>query len=414
MSDPRSITAWALLLGLQAMGQVAGGDTARTVPAPKRTELRIELSGLYDSNALRNDLVDALYQGETLGRDLRQRSQDDLKGENRAGQDLAMRIAYAWGDSALGMPGWRNVVSVAHHDVLGLRFTDDAYIITFQGNAQYEGGIAALGPSAQEHQRYQTFGFGVEDVARGRMVRLDVVNGQYLGALRLERGDLYTAVDGQFLEADLEGDWYASDTAGGSFGGSNGVGAAVSARWSFGSGKVRVTLDAEDLGLVAWNKASRQVRQDGPVRYDGLFVDNILDLDGIIVGEDQVLDTLGLAPGYGSYLRPLPARFTAALHTGMHRRSPDALDPALVTIDQLLVPGYVPRITVAKALPLSSHWKGVGSLSHGGFGGFRVGLGFAAVWPWGALQVDVPNVIGTLSPEAKGRALSLGLVAWFP
>ncbi len=370
----------------------------------------MELSGLYDSNALRNDLVDALYQGETLGRDLRQRSRDDLKGENRAGQDLAMRIDYAWGDSALGMPGWRHVVSVAHRDVLGLRFTDDAYITTFYGNAEYEGGIAALGPSAQEHQRYQTFGFGVEDVARGRMVRLDVVNGQYLGALRLERADLYTAVDGQFLEADLQGEWYASDTAGASFGGSNGVGAAISARWSFGAERVRVTLEAEDVGFVLWNKASRQVQQDGPVRYDGLFVDNILDLDAIIVGEDQVLDTLGLAPAYGSYLRPLPARITAALHTGMHRR----VEPALVTIDQLVVPGYVPRITVAKALPLSSHWQGVGSLSHGGFGGFRVGLGVSAWWPWGALLVDVPNVIGTVSPGAKGRALSLGLVAWFP
>jgi hypothetical protein len=173
---------------------------------------------------------------------------------------------------------------------------------------------------------------------------------------------------------------------------------------------VRVTLEAEDVGFVLWNKASRQVQQDGPVRYDGLFVDNILDLDAIIVGEDQVLDTLGLAPAYGSYLRPLPARITAALHTGMHRR----VEPALVTIDQLVVPGYVPRITVAKALPLSSHWQGVGSLSHGGFGGFRVGLGVAAWWPWGALLVDVPNVIGTVSPGAKGRALSLGLVAWFP
>jgi hypothetical protein len=56
----------------------------------------------------------------------------------------------------------------------------------------------------------------------------------------------------------------------------------------------------------------------------------------------------------------------------------------------------------------------VGSLSHGGFGGFRVGLGVSAWWPWGALLVDVPNVIGTVSPGAKGRALSLGLVAWFP
>jgi hypothetical protein len=198
---------------------------------------------------------------------------------------------------------------MAYHDVTGMRFTDAVYQLTFFGNARFEGDAAILAPSAVEQQRYQTLGFGIKHATRETFLRLDLVNGQYLNAVRLDRGYLYTAQDGTSLEADVDGSWYTSDTAGQQFGKSNGLGLSISGALELRSNTMRYSLRVEDLGFIAWNSNAQQLLQNDVISYDGLHVEDILDLSGSVLGDNWISDTLGLNTTSGGFLRPLPARF---------------------------------------------------------------------------------------------------------
>jgi hypothetical protein len=379
-------------------------------PSRQRSIMTLDASGMYDSNALRNELVVGLFRGETLDRELRTRTQDELKGRNRFGSEVNVRLSYCWGGSFLGRTHWRPLISMAYHDVTGMRFTDAVYQLTFFGNARFEGDAAILAPSAVEQQRYQTLGFGIKHATRETFLRVDLVNGQYLNAVRLDRGYLYTAQDGTYLEADVNGSWYTSDRAGQSFGTSNGLGLSMSGALALRSNTMHYTIRMEDLGFIAWNSNSQQLLKDEVIRYEGLNVRDILDLSGSVLGENQLRDSLGLNSTAGGFVRPLPARFQ--LGVSRHPRNGKMMPsrrPDLFQLEQLAIPGYLPHLTWTPSLPLSPNWLCFGKVGYGGFGGFRAGIGFWGTTDLGLVKLEVPNLVGTLSGSAKGKAVTIGL-----
>ncbi len=378
-----------------------------------RARLTIEALGMYDSNALRNDLVMGLWRGGDLSRDVRELSQDALQGRNSAGYEGSFRATYTWGASLFGDKSMRPLVSVGYRDLMGMRFTDDLYNLTFFGNAAYEGKTAVLAPSAQDEQRYQTIGVGMKAAGSETYLRLDLVNGQYLNAVHLQQADLYTAEDGRYIEADLDGTWSTSDTSGRHF--SNGLGlglnAGVQMNARFSGRSLKVFLEVNDLGFIAWNGGSQRLVKDGVERYEGIYVDDIIDLDGALVGEGQLRDTLGLNTSAGGFMRPLPTRVRASFSLQKHgHRFRARPRPEQFMVEQLAVPGYILHMSYTHSIAISRRWLGYGQLSYGGFGGARLGAGAWGSYRWGTIKLELPNVVGLCLPSAKGKAVSIGFV----
>ena len=379
----------------------------------RRARLTIDALGMYDSNAIRNDLLMGLWRGGELSREVRELSQQELQGHNRAGYEGSFRASYTWGASLFGDKSMRPLVSVGYRDLMGMRFTDDLYNLTFFGNAAYEGKTAVLAPSAQEEQRYQTIGVGMKAANSESYFRLDLVNGQYLNAVHLQRADMFTAEDGRYIEAALDGTWSTSDTSGQRF--SNGLGLGLSAGVQmngrlFGR-RLKVFLEVNDLGFIAWNGGSQRLVKNGIERYDGIYVDDIIDLDGSLVGEAQLLDTLELNTSAGGFLRPLPARVRASfslLCRGCKFRSRPR--PEQFMVEQLAVPGYILHMRYTHSIAIGRRWLGYGQLSYGGFGGVRLGAGAWGTYRWGTLKLELPNVVGLCLPGSKGKAASVGFV----
>lgn len=378
-----------------------------------KARLTIDALGMYDSNALRNDLVTGLWLGGDLSRDVRELSQDALQGRNSAGYEGSFRATYTWGASLFGDKSMRPLVSVGYRDLMGMRFTDDVYNLTFFGNAAYEGKTAVLAPSAQEEQRYQTIGVGMKAAGSETYLRLDLVNGQYLNAVHLQQADLYTAQDGRYIEADLDGTWSTSDTSGRQFSNGSGLGlnAGVEMNGHLFGRSLKVFLEVNDLGFIAWNGGSQRLVKNDMVRYDGLYVDDIIDLDGALVGEGQLRDTLGLNTSSGGFMRPLPTRVRASF--SLRNRSCKFRPrprPEQFMVEQIVVPGYILHMTYTHSVAISRYWVGYGQVSYGGFGGLRLGAGAWGSYRWGTIKLELPNVVGLCLPSAKGKAASIGFV----
>lgn len=368
-------------------------------------QLEITATGLFDSNRLRNDLVLGLWRGGTLDREIRQRSEGTNGDRNRAGYQLEGLLSYAWGTRIFGDPRLRPRLSVAFRELAGLRYADDLYRTTFFGNADLQDQVAELAPTDYERISYQTFGFGIEDRTTRSFVSLSIVNGRSFEAARIDRADLFTATDGRYLRLDLDGDYSRSDTAATNGWATKGIGAAVSGEFRRPFDLIGqrgwFTVGVQDLGAVAWNDGSLRTVKDSTILYEGIQVDDVLDLDGVLIGGEELQDSLGLSYKRGSLLRPLPA---LAYVRGSLAAPGNMIYSAEVDLRHL--PGYAVRTTVmAQHIFHRLNRAGV-EVAYGGFGGWRVG---ASIERWLCsgvrLGLRTTNMIGLFSASARGKSV---------
>jgi len=408
-----------LITAANAQGQVATGAAADSLWNGKDHRLTIESEGAYDSNVLYNDLVLGVYRGGYISRDVRQHSMDAIDGKGRAGTELGGRISYAWGSGLFGHADLQPMISASYRLVEGMHFTKDDYQLTFFGNSDLVDQTAHIGPSRHEQMQYSTIGFGVQDRKSGTWLELALVSGHSLNAVNIRTADLYTAPDGRYLDLQLDGDYWASDTAEQSFGRNNGIGAAINFQWNkniciLGAPAI-FGIGVRDLGFVAWNSNSVRVSSDTTIHFEGLEVDDILDLGDISLDRSTLQDSLGLGFKSGTFLRALPARFAASLKFGhaLGREDLGQLYTYELTVEQHYLPGYVPYARLDRNFDLFKALRAGVGVSYGGFGGLRVAAGLDT--QAGPLRISLRtlNAIGLFSDQAMGKSAMLGIeAAW--
>lgn len=397
------LTALLAAFGSKAQWTLLPPDVAQD---SARHLLRVEGALLYNGNAIFNELPAHLLRGEDLDRDLRQRSSDALSGRTRAVFGFGYHGRLIWTGARLqeGRSRWRPTASFALQEYAGARITPDLYDLVFFGNARFEGRTAALAPAAYEQVRYSTLGIGVMDQHTRSFVRLALVQGASLTAVDVDWADLYTGVDGRVLRSAVLASYLNSDTAGNDWARNNGLGAALSGRWETrirsAARPTYLSIDVEDLGVVRWNANSVRLDKDTVVRYEGLAVDNVLDLDAILIGEDQLLDTFGLRYRTGARTRLLPFRAQVAYRiegrSGWHF--------GLVAQYQHL-PSYLPQLTASLARRAGGRGAWGASMSYGGYGGLLLGAGGRyRVGQRITVEGSLPQLIGV----AGGRTRGLG------
>jgi len=362
----------------------------------------------FNANSLLNEMPASLWRGEYLEHELRDRSRDAMRVRNSAGYSLDARITY------LGprMKDWRSEVSVAHHEHMGVRFPADLYNLTFYGNAPYETRRADIGPAAFTRVRYQTIGFGARHMRQSHYVRVDLVVGQSLDEVDVRWADLYTGADGRVLRANVNGSHARSDTASSRTGTLNGMGLALSGRWQVPLSRANgllIELEAQDLGFCAWGSGSQRLQRDTTLSFEGLSVENILELDQAILGEEQILDTLGVRYISKSITTWLPFRLSARMRGRLSERWQGA-----ITVDQRNLPGYVPQLAVSGERSFGARTEAGLTLSMGGFGGLRLGLSatrcFGKHW---LLVLSTPHAPAFFTERTRGAGAAVMLAYAF-
>jgi hypothetical protein len=365
----------ALLLSVFVRAQflILPHDSLVDLPAERMQRITASAWADYNSSALYNELTGRIYRGGYISRELRQRSRDLLQDNNRAGYDAGVRLTWTGNDSLFGRPRMRPLLSAAWRNTMGARFTRDVFELGFFGNAQFEDRTATLSPSAHAQMTWQTLGFGIQDVVTRSFLRVDLVRGRAFNASDIHRATLYTAPDGRALVLDMDAVYWRTDTAGRQERHTNGLGASISGQWNVGlpvAGLPAVlSLSVEDLGFVAWNKNSIRLERDTGFIYEGLQVENIFDLDNVITGEEQLLDTLGLRFRHGPYSTLLP--FRAML--GMDLQLSDRWHSRL-SVEHRYLPGYIPQVMLSASRRLGNRALLGASAAYGGFGVLRFGL----------------------------------------
>lgn len=404
-----AVVALSCSIAVHGQWSVSRSEQGRTLQGERANLVQVEAWFDYNANSLRNELVAGLWKGSYLDRDLRERSRATMGNRNSVGYALGGRATWLGATGIEGHEQWRSLMSVAYHEQMGMRFTRDLYALSFFGNAGYEARRADLGPTAVERIRYQTIGVGMQHAHSNSYARVDFVIGQSYDAADVQWAGLYTGVDGRVLRASVLADYQRSDTASSRFGQVNGFGLAISGRWETELHRcmegARFSLEVEDFGFANWTKTSQRLKKDTILEYDGIRVASILDLDYVIIGEDQLLDTFGLRYDQGAFTTWLPFALRA------HLRMPlTEVWTWSATLEQRKLPGYVPQLLFAGERNFGDRTQVGACLGFGGFGGLRLGamvrhrLGERSL-----LELSSPHLPGLVSGAARGAGLQFGI-----
>ena len=381
--------------------------------AAVRHRVTFEGHGDFDSNAIHNDVLSPLVFGGTITREARQRALDAIGDHGRAGTELGGCISGTWSNGIFGHGHWQMRTSLAWKYALGVRFSPDAFAVSFFGNAAFEDRSAKLAPLRFEQWNYQRIGFGVEDARSGSFLELALVNGSSYNSAEVRRANLFTATNGRYLDMDIDGSYHRSDTSANA-GFNNGIGIALNAKWAktiraFGAPS-RLSLELADAGFMQWNARTLSASLDSVIHFEGVAVNDILELGGSVIDRTTLQDSLGLGYATGSLLRPLPAWFEGVFQLGMLKKAGHAVDRYAyeVAVEQRNLPGYIPKGRLLRRFSIGRSFLADAGVAYGGFGGLRAVARIGFHTNTGiSLELETPNAIGLVSEQAAGKAIGL-------
>jgi hypothetical protein len=370
--------------------------------------VRLEADYEYGSTTIHNDLMLGLIQAEFISRETRMRSSDAIDGSGVAGQSMGIDLCYMLHDSLFGRNHLRSQLHIGHRDMIGVSFDKELFDIAFFGNKQFEDVPVNVAPSAGEQQTFQKVGWGIVDERTLSSASISFVRGQRLQHIDLEKAVLLTTTDGRRIDAEIQGKYMLSDTADGPAAAFNGAGAAIDiainrpVNW-LKSGWLSIQI--ADAGFVSWNKNTLSLDKDTSYSYDGILVENLFDLDGLVLGENAIRDTLGLNFEKGTKTRLMPFLASIGLSTAVSDRI-----HLEVSGQYRYLKGYTPQVRLNSHYQLGPFSRGSLLITYGGFTGLRAGIGYEALIAERLfVRAAIPNIPGPLSDSAKGMEGRFGV-----
>lgn len=379
--------------------------------------------GDYDinSNAITNAFTKRFYTGGYIDNDLKNSVLKRIKNSNRVGGNINTGIYYAFKLNPLDQ---QNKISLffslrdrAHFDAA---FSKDLFKIGFYGNSQYAGTTANLSNFNINLIRYQQIQAGVFsaklDSAARWGIGISFLKGeQYLSVLA-KKAELFTSVDGQYINLNTELTAEQSDTANKGIGAFNGYGASIDLYFEapfqtrFGTSKINVSVS--DLGAIRFNKETLTVDQDSMLHFSGFQINSIYDLQDSTFAsrsKDSIKNTI--APfKKQAHAVTLPSVFNLTFETRFNKYF-------LLTegIRYVFNGNYKLLVFLKGDFKIKSKVILSTTFGYGGYGTFNYGLGVSAkLFKNIVIRAGSNNIEGFISPKnTTGQGAYVSLIKNF-
>lgn len=388
-------------LAQQADSLEAGAKTLNQTLIFEISQIEGSLSISYGA------MRDFLYS-EGLDESVKQDLSDHLKSQNNYGNAFEARIAFKQWNPKRKLGAQRGFeFGLENKQLFGARFSEDAARLALYGNAGFEGQTADFDP--MDYELTSWYQFYYEQMYRTEtwqyQMGLGFVLGNEFERFELDRGSLYTAENGEYLDVDAQYELLKA----GETGLIKGLGASLRASVEHTSIKGwKTRFGFRDLGWVHWNSLSTTILADSSFRYEGEEFPNIFDLrDSLLLGTDDRLDQAFFTSEESSFGAWLPVEISAGIERQLNAKR--GLGGYGLSVTYRALPGVIPK-TSAFARWNVNRWYFAPELSYGGFttAGLGVAIGHRSNdWEW---QLKARDLQGPLAPGwGGGFGVDLGL-----
>jgi Family of unknown function (DUF5723) len=291
----------------------------------------IGIVGDYDinSNAITNQFTQKFYTGGYINEELKNLVLSRIKNENRIGGNINSGIFAAFKSDPYGK--YKNIslfFSVRDRSHFDAQFSKDLFKIGFYGNADYAGKTANLSHFNLNLIRYQQLQIGVyskSDSAAHWGIGVSFLKGEQYLSIAAKKAELFTSIDGQFININTDFSIARSDTAHTGMAAFNGYGASLEIFFEapfqtrFGASKIASSIS--DLGAIRFNKQSQLAQQDSMLHYQGFQINNLFDLrdSAIFKREKDSVKNMVTPFKKKAFAVTLPAVFDLSLETKLNR-----------------------------------------------------------------------------------------------
>ncbi len=231
----------------------------------------------YGTDGLSNTFLNTLWKGGYMDSVFIENSASQLLPVNRFGLQSTIGITYGYALNDTNGSVIR--FSVLKRRNISGKFTDDAFRLGFQGNTQFKGEEAGIGGTQFTSLGWTQFRVGLatrESKNTSINVAFSALIGNQYNETRIFHGKLFTDSQGIFVDGEIAGDYYSSDTSNTSFFALNGFGTSVDIEWNYFTAKKGgiefFKLEFLDFGFINWNKQTVHRYVDTTFHYTGIDI----------------------------------------------------------------------------------------------------------------------------------------------
>jgi hypothetical protein len=272
------------------------------------TMVNLEANGAWGSNGLNNEWLSEMVLGGHFNTIQKDRLLKQLDDRNRIGGDAHGAVTFwSFADSVFGNGNWGYQAGISSHYNISASFDKDLYRLMYYGNNPFRNDSLDFSNTSVMAQSYQKIGFGIFNKQTFSSIRLSVVSGQQIQELSLDRANWFTSFNGTSTSLDYAGDYFVGDTSKTGFGAGRGFGLCLDTEFNIPmkDGKGFISFAIHDIGYIRWNNALHY-QFDSTFVWDGLAVDDVLNLEQSSLGVPKWQDTLGIQAKKVSEWRAMP------------------------------------------------------------------------------------------------------------
>jgi hypothetical protein len=375
------------------------------------------------SNAFPNNFYNDFYRGGYLTDEVKQTAAKELKSNNRFGGDADFGLVFRHRlDTIFKQTGWTYTFKIAERRHINLEMTKDFFNVGFFGNAIYENQTAKLANFQLDFISYQQIGLGLEKTFR---LKDDVhqigfsanfLNGRNAQRALINKADLFTATDGEYLDLEISGKYNRTDSLKNN---------QIIPNQSKGSGfsfdfyyqlisKEQHTLQISmvDFGYVYWQNSAIAYDYDTLFRFEGINIPNLVSINDSLIklSSDSLID-LGT--------RNSNKAFRSFLPTWLQVNYSHQIIPGKLLLNfngrYRFNDVYLPFLALGGTYIFKQNTSATLSVGYGGYGIFNYGIMLQQrIWKYFTLGIGSHQLEGLLLPQkANGQSIVFSLKSWF-
>ena len=254
----------------------------------------ITLSGIgeYNSSSIPNNFSSAFIFRKKLTNKMINQSISYLEPNNKFGMDLIGRVdylskEYRRGDSST-MRWQYTYRSVFHSD---FSISKNLFSLIFKGNKQFAGTNVSLGNNSIQNIVYDNFMLhGISKTVFPNSVQTigiggGLILGKQLNSAYINNTNLYTEVNGEFLDISSNYSYYNTSNIPTYY---KGYGINVSGFYIVERKKDKFYFSIDNAGFINWNSGGSIYRKDTNIRFEGIEITNIFTSQNSINSDSLV------------------------------------------------------------------------------------------------------------------------------
>lgn len=365
---------------------------------------KIEVTGSYfiNSTALNASFYQGLYTGKFIDVATKDQVSKRLTNNNFFGVGAESKVLYY---SLPLFNRWGIYAGAGYNLDLGTQFTADIFKLVFYGNETYADKKADLSGIHVRYMESQSLHFGIcghlggDSLTRMRTVQfgLNIVKGQNWYDIAIEKGSVFTEKNGEYLDIEMKGNMYQSDTASTGPGAFNGIGAGLNFSYKCENNNgVTFLLEATNVGIMQWNKNTIHNQVDTTFRFEGFEITNIFAI------QDSTFNNIS-AEDFGSNLKSEKTIQTMVLPFILHANYLYPLNDKTYLAADLNYKywsTYIPKLILSYGYKFT---KNISAEITGGYGGYsqlHAGINAKVAFKDFQLRAGASDLLGFIAPSS--------------